>query len=44
MVQVVKPEVGEGELGLASVQRIPAELPAAGSEDTALLELSETFS
>jgi hypothetical protein len=43
MVQVVKPEVGEEEPRLASSEST-AKLPVAGPEDTALLELSETFS
>jgi hypothetical protein len=44
MVQVVKPEVGEEEPGLARIRRVPEELPVAEPENTALLELSETFS
>jgi hypothetical protein len=44
MVQVAKPEVGEDDPGLARVWRVPEELPVAGTENNALLELSESFS
>jgi hypothetical protein len=44
MVQMAKPAVSEGESELATIRRILEELSASGTEDNALMELSETFS